>query len=61
MDQPGLDPPPGVIPNLSDAYTIQPYVVLTITICIIVTTSLVIARMYTKYRIVKNLGWEDCT
>ena len=60
MDKPGLEPPPGVIPNFSDAYTIQPYIVLTVMICIVVTTTLVFVRMYTKYRIVKSLGWEDC-
>ena len=58
---PGLEPPPGVIPNFESPYTLQPYVELTVALCIIVTTALVGARIYVKTRIVKKLLWEDWT
>lgn len=58
---PGLDPPPGVIPNFDQPYTLLPYVELTIALCIIVTTALVGARIYVKAQIVKKFLWEDWT
>ena len=58
---PGLTPPPGVIPNFHEPYTLQPYVALVIPACIIATTLVVGARMFVKIRIVKKLLWEDWT
>ena len=58
---PGLDPPPGVIPNFHQPYTLLPYVELTIAGCIAVTTLLVAARVFVKTRIVKKFLWEDWT
>lgn len=56
---PGLDPPPGVIPTFHQPYTLQPYVELTISLAIIITTMLMVARIYVKVRIVKKLLIED--
>lgn len=56
---PGLDPPPGVIPTFHQPYTLQPYVELTISLAIIVTTILMVARIYVKVWIVKKLLIED--
>ena len=56
---PGLDPPPGVIPTFHQPYTLQPYVELTISLAIIVTTMLMVARIYVKVWIVKKFLIED--
>ena len=60
-DAPGLPPPPGHESHFQDAYTLQPIYAITVSLCIIVTTSLVAARLYTKARIIKKLTWEDLT
>ena len=46
-NQPGLPHPPGVTPNLNSPYTLQPYQTLTVVACIIMTTVMVAARLYT--------------
>lgn len=43
----GLAPPPGVTPDFTSPYTLQPYQALTVVACIIVTTVMVAARLYT--------------
>ncbi len=58
--QPGLAPPPGVMPDFASPYTLEPYQVLTAAECAIVTTLLVAARMYIKYAIIKKVVLEDC-
>ena len=58
--QPGLTPPPGVKPYFDSPYTLRPYNVLTVTICVSMTTILFLARMYTKVRILKSVVLEDC-
>lgn len=45
--KPGLAPPPGVTPDFVSPYTLQPYQTLTVVACIIVTTVIVAARLYT--------------
>lgn len=45
--QPGLAPPPGITPDFSGPYTLQPYQALTTVVCIVLTTVLVTARLYT--------------
>ena len=58
--RPGLTPPPGVVPSFDDPFTLSTYQTLTIAGCIITTTLMLIARMYTKWTIMKMLVWEDC-
>lgn len=58
--QPGLTPPPGVTPDFESPYTLQPCQAIVIAACIISTTTFLIARLYTKARIVKAVKWEDC-
>ena len=60
-DVPPLAPPHGITPDLTSPYTLQPYQVLTVILCIIATTLAVAARMYTKLRVMKIVTWEDCT
>ena len=59
-DDPGLAPPPGVSPYFYSPFTLQPYNAVTIAGCTIVTTIMVLARMYTKQFVLKKLNWEDC-
>ena len=56
----GLSSPPGVVPNFTDPYTLRPFQALTIAQCIIVTTVVVLARLYTKQYLIKKRNWEDC-
>ena len=46
-NQPGLAPPPGITPDFTGPYTLQPYLALVTVVCIILTTVLVAARLYT--------------
>lgn len=59
--EPGLAPPPGVTPDFTSPYTLQPYQTLTVAGCIIVTSVMVAARLYTKVYVMKALKWEDHT
>ena len=45
--KPGLAPPPGVTPDFTSPYTLQPYLALTLVACVIITTAMVAARLYT--------------
>ncbi|KAL8830102.1 MAG: hypothetical protein Q9191_001626 [Dirinaria sp. TL-2023a] len=58
---PALTPPAGVIPNFEQPYTLLPYTIVTISEAIIVTTILVLARIYVKVFVVKKLLLEDYT
>lgn len=53
-----LPPPPGVIPNFSKSSL--GYVVATVTVCLVVTTLVVWAPLYTVFCILKSHGWADC-
>ncbi|KAI4182738.1 MAG: hypothetical protein L6R41_005796 [Letrouitia leprolyta] len=57
---PAMKPPPGFSPNPNDAYTLQPYNIITTAFCAALTTTVVTARLFTKIRIIKKLQWEDC-
>ena len=59
-DSPALKPPPGVTPNFNDAFTLEPYNIVTVALCTALGTVMVLARLYTKIHIVKKLLWEDC-
>ena len=59
--KPALTPPPGVIPDFDDPFSLLPYVNLTIAGGIFITTVLTAARLYVKARIVKKFLWEDWT
>ena len=58
---PALDPPPGVIPNFQQPYTLLPYAEITIALCAVITLFLIGARVYVKAYIVKKFLWEDFT
>lgn len=59
---PGLTPPPGVIPNFDQPYTLLPYVELTIVGGIAISSVLIAARVFVKARLMKKGWlWEDYT
>ena len=55
-------PPPGVLPNFIDPYSLQIYSTIILCICLPVLTFVVWIRFYTRVHIVKFANWEDfCT
>ncbi len=60
LEGPGLEPPPGVLPNFSDPQS-QSVANLACNItCLTVATICVAIRMYTRFVITRSHGWEDC-
>jgi len=57
---PTLAPPPGVIANFDDPYSLQRYDILCQTLCFTVTTLLLAIRIYTKIHVLRRPGWDDC-
>ena len=56
-----LKPPPGVIPDFQDPFTVRPYWIVTAALGLITSGIFLALRMYTKIMIVKKCRWEDCT
>lgn len=52
--------PPGVTANLDDPPSRHKYGILCQAIFLPKTTFLVVVRIYTRGRISKPLGWDDC-
>ncbi|KAI9842653.1 MAG: hypothetical protein M1837_007020 [Sclerophora amabilis] len=61
LDGPGLAPPPGVTPNLVNPDNLDVYLVVSLTLCLTLTTLAIGTRMYTKGFITRSLGWDDYT
>ena len=57
---PGLQPPPGQIPNFVNPPSEAYWVYVTLPICLAVSTPLVAIRLYTTSFILKNRGWSEC-
>ena len=57
---PGLEPPPGVVPNFVDPPSDAYWVFVTLPICLAVSTPFVWIRLYTSFFILKNKGWAEC-
>ena len=55
-----LKPPPGVIPDFQDPFTVRPYWTLTASLGLVATGIVLALRMYTKIAIVKKCRLEDC-
>ena len=55
-----LPSPPGVIPNLVNPYSQTNVLVATIVVCLTVSTPLVWGRVYTRFVITRQHGWDDC-
>ena len=59
-DVPGMPPPAGVVPNLENPYSRgNTYTAVATTITALMI-AFVLCRMYTKYFIVRKVGWDDC-
>ena len=57
---PGMPPPAGVVPNLENPYSRgNTYTAVATTITALMI-AFVLCRMYTKYFIVRKMGWDDC-
>ena len=55
-----LQPPKGVTPNFDDPFTLRPYSNVAFSLGMVFTGVFMVARVYTKARIVRKLRWEDC-
>ena len=53
--------PPGVTPDFVHPFSLQKYNVICQAVCLPASTIFVLARVYTKTRIMPPLGSEDCT
>lgn len=57
---PTMPPPPGIIANFDSPYSLQRYDILCQTVCFTLTTLLLCIRLYTKIRVLRHAGWDDC-
>ena len=57
---PFLKPPPGVVPNFVDPVSQARDVIVINVIWITLMLCFVAMRLYTKGRLLGNLGWDDC-
>ena len=55
-----LPPPPGVIPNFADPYSITKAALAATIVFLILTTITTGIRCYTKLFIIRKHGWDDC-
>lgn len=59
MDE-ALEPPSGINPDFVTPASLRKFDILGQTICLVLSTLFVWMRMYTKVRLTKSAGWEDC-
>ena len=59
LNGPGLKPPPGVKPNFVDPPNQRESLLAVVSLCLIIATFCVIARAYTRFRLIRDYGWED--
>ena len=57
---PALTPPPGIIPDFQDPFTLRPYWIVTTALGLLGSGFFLALRLYTKIAVVKRLRWEDC-
>ena len=60
LQGPGLEPPPGVMPNFINPPSVARWVYITLPICLAVSTPFVWIRLCTVFFILKSHGWADC-
>ena len=57
---PALPPPPGVIPDFQDPFSLRPYHNVAASLAISFSGFFLILRLYTKARIIRHFNLEDC-
>lgn len=57
---PALKPPYGVESDFTNGYSLQPHLVATSAVCLTLCVSSVLARTFTKVRLLKKVEIEDC-
>ena len=57
---PALSPPPGIVPDFQDPFSLRPYYNLTASLSLLSTGFILVLRLYTKIVVVKQCRWEDC-
>lgn len=57
---PALAPPPGVTSNFVNPESLLTYVIVTIALCLTLTTVTIGLRIFTKVHIAKAMHWDDC-
>lgn len=60
LEGPGLEPPPGVLPNFIHPQSQSAANLACNITCLIVATICVAIRVYTRFVITRSHGWEDC-
>ncbi len=58
---PALAPPPGVVPDFLAPNPMMPSLIATVVICLTLTTLAVMARVYAKAAVMREMQLEDCT
>lgn len=53
-------PPPGVVPNFDNPESIAHRVIIISVLGAVIGIPLCLIRLYTKRRILRNFGWDDC-
>lgn len=56
---PSMIPPPGVVPNFENPYSRGQVYVAVATTVMVAMYILVTCKLYTKYFIIRKLGWDD--
>lgn len=59
-DSPALNPPPGIVPNFDNPAGTQGKIHATLIFCLVISTVFVWSRLYARFFIQKEHGWDDC-
>jgi hypothetical protein len=55
-----VSPPPGVTPNFAHPESRGYRITLTLIVCLVLCTGVVLLRLYTRYFITRMVGADDC-
>ncbi|KAL6715498.1 hypothetical protein ACLMJK_006459 [Lecanora helva] len=61
LNGPAGTPPTGVLPKFDDPPSLKKYLVVTLVLCITVTSLSLFLRMYTKIFLIRSIAYEDYT
>ena len=60
LNGPAGAPPPGMTPNLVNPPNLDAIIIPTLSLCITVTTIVVVIRLYSKLFLIRSIAYEDC-